>query len=60
MIKMCISMTSHALDPPVTNCHTFSDPLHPPSSVTYFMDGPESEISKAQEINNIKGKRNRT
>ena len=20
-------MTSHALDPPVTNCHTFSDPL---------------------------------
>src|SRR6218665_1829642 len=24
---------------PVTNCHTFSDPL-PPSSVTYFMDGP--------------------
>src|SRR6218665_34082 len=26
------------LDPSVTNCHTFSDPL--PSSVTYFMDGP--------------------
>jgi|SRR6218665_3354948 len=25
--------------PPVTNCHTFSDPLDP-SSVTYFMDGP--------------------
>ena len=25
---MCISVTSHALDPsPVTNCHTFSDPL---------------------------------
>ena len=24
--------------PPVTNCHTFSDPV--PSSVTYFMDGP--------------------
>src|SRR6218665_808145 len=24
--------------PPVTNCHTFSDPS--PSSVTYFMDGP--------------------
>ena len=23
--------------PPVTNCHTFSDPLW---SVTYFMDGP--------------------
>ena len=25
--------------PFVTNCHTFSDPL-PPSSVTYFMNGP--------------------
>src|SRR6218665_3964130 len=24
---------------PVKNCHAFSDPL-PPSSVTYFMDGP--------------------
>ena len=24
--------------PPVTNCHTFSDPF--PSNVTYFMDGP--------------------
>src|SRR6218665_1122694 len=24
---------------PVTNCHTYSDPLTP-SSVTYFMDGP--------------------
>src|SRR6218665_2049663 len=27
-----------SLPPPVTNCHTFSDPS--PSSVTYFMDGP--------------------
>jgi len=29
MIKICISVTSHALypPPPVTNCHTFSDPL---------------------------------
>src|SRR6218665_3051809 len=27
--KKCISVTSHALDtpPPVTNCHTYSDPL---------------------------------
>ena len=25
--------------PPVTNCHTFSDPS-PLWSVTYFMDGP--------------------
>ena len=24
--------------PPVTNCHTFSDPS--PSSVTHFMNGP--------------------
>jgi len=39
--KKIISVTSHALDPlpPVTNCHTFSDPLSP-SSVTYFMGGP--------------------
>src|SRR6218665_1422609 len=37
MIKICMSVTSHPLypPPPVTNCHTFSDP---PSSVTYFMD----------------------
>ena len=28
---------------PVTNCHTFSDPL-PPSSVTYFMDGPQIDF----------------
>ena len=27
MIKKCISVTSHALDPSVTNCHTYSDPL---------------------------------
>src|SRR6218665_1596224 len=33
------SVMSHALVPsPVTNFHTFSDPL--PPSVTYFMDGP--------------------
>src|SRR6218665_2412885 len=39
--KVNKSMTSHALDtpPPVTTCHTFSDPS--PSSVTYFMDGPK-------------------
>ena len=35
--KKFISVMPHALDPPpVTNCHSFSDP----SSVTYFMDGP--------------------
>jgi len=33
-------VTSHALDPasPVTNGHTSSNP---PSSVTYFVDGPQ-------------------
>jgi len=42
MIKKFISVTSQALNPPspVTNCHTFSDPLTP-SIVMYFMDGPE-------------------
>ena len=38
------SVTSRDLyppPPPVTNCHTFSDPI-PPWSVTYFMDGPFS------------------
>jgi len=29
--------------PPVANCHTISDPLHP-SSVTYFMDGPYVQL----------------
>ena len=34
---MCISVTSHALDlpPPVTNCHTFSDPLPLERDVLY-------------------------
>ena len=44
--KKCISVTSQAVrlstPPPVTNCHTFSDPS--PSSVTYFMDGPICSI----------------
>ena len=37
MIKICISVTSHALDPPppVTNCHTFSDPLPLERDVLY-------------------------
>src|SRR6218665_191109 len=35
MIKKFISMTSHALDPPVTNCHTFSDPLPLERDVLY-------------------------
>src|SRR6218665_3335668 len=35
--KICISVTSHALDPlpPVTNCHTFSDPLPLERDVLY-------------------------
>ena len=45
MIKICISVTSHALDPP-SPCHKLSHLLGPPppSSVTYFMDGPIPEI----------------
>ena len=41
--KKFISVTSHVLypPPPVTNCHTFSEP---PSSVTYFMDGPNQTV----------------
>jgi len=37
MIKICISVTSHALDPlpSVTNCHTFSDPLPLERDVLY-------------------------
>ena len=37
MIKICISVTSHALDPlPLSQTVT---PSQTPSSVTYFMDG---------------------
>src|SRR6218665_980186 len=38
--KNCLSVTSHALDP--LSCHKLSHLLGPPppSSVTYFMDGP--------------------
>src|SRR6218665_831472 len=41
MIKKIISLTSHALDPP-SPCHKLSHLLvpTPPSSVTYFIDGP--------------------
>src|SRR6218665_2289388 len=37
MIKICMSLTSHALDPPppVTNCHTFLDPLPLERDVLY-------------------------
>src|SRR6218665_2830149 len=33
----------NALGPPLSQTHTFSDPLHP-SSVMYFMDGPVSRV----------------
>src|SRR6218665_1118876 len=38
MIKIGISVTSHALDP--LPCHKLSHLLGPPSNVTYFMNGP--------------------
>ena len=43
MLKMCIRVTSHALDP--LPCHKLSHLLGPlpPSSVTYFMDGPKAD-----------------
>ena len=50
------SVTSHDLYPlpPVTNCHTFSDPLPPFWSVTYFMDGPSrSPIQVLTELNAV-------
>ena len=48
------SVTSYDLypPPPVTNCHTFSDPL-PPWSVTYFMDGPYIEFYNYQLANKV-------
>ena len=47
------SVTSHDLYPPlpVTNCHTFSDPL-PLWSVTYFMDGPLVTLQSHQIAQN--------
>ena len=37
MMKICISVTSNALDPPpsVTSCHTFSSPLPLERDVLY-------------------------
>ena len=37
-------MTSHDLDP--SPCHKLSHLLGPPSSVTYFMDGPNETFSE--------------
>src|SRR6218665_1503166 len=49
MIKICISVTSHALDPPPP-CHKLSHLLGSPpsSSVTYFMDGPLDDDINSQ------------
>src|SRR6218665_1829217 len=45
MIKICISVTSHALVPPPP-CHKLSHlGPPPPSSVTYFMDGPGASLA---------------
>src|SRR6218665_3800778 len=48
MIKKIISLTSHALDPP-SPCHKLSHLLvpTPPSSVTYFIDGPFYSVSSS-------------
>ena len=37
---------------PVTNCHTFSDPF-PPSSVTYFMDGPTILVNQPSKLYDV-------
>src|SRR6218665_469690 len=40
-LKKCDVTCSWTPSPPVTNCHTFSDPL--PSSVAYFMNSLEED-----------------
>src|SRR6218665_3813764 len=44
MIKICISMTSHALDPLPLSQSVTPSRTPSPSSVTYFMDGPQSGL----------------
>src|SRR6218665_3626093 len=47
MIKICISVMSHALDPlPLSQTVTPSRTPYPCSSVTYFMDGPIPELAR--------------
>src|SRR6218665_2089277 len=60
MIKKCISVTSHALDPlPLSQTVTPSR-TPSPSSVTYFMDSPlhlvprESIIYVTRKVNNLR------
>src|SRR6218665_2949601 len=54
MIKICISVTSHALDPlPLSQTVTPSR-TPSPSSVTYFMDGPTIHICIHTSIHTYK------
>ena len=52
--KKIISVTSHALYPP-SPCHKLSHLLGPPppSSVTYFMDGPQVYVASARTMTYI-------
>src|SRR6218665_4012362 len=59
MIKICISVTSHMLLTPVTNCHTFSDPLSLERDVLYGrshrMDKPITKtLMKVMFITSVK------
>src|SRR6218665_1692227 len=46
MIKIYISVTSHAIDPlpSVTNCHTFSDPLSPLERDVLYGRPPSTQL----------------
>jgi len=51
MIKICISVTSHALDPLPLSQTVIPSRTPSPSSVTYFMDGPKfHEIYETSKI----------
>src|SRR6218665_2627769 len=45
MIKICISVTSHALDPSPLSQTVTPSRTPSPSSVAYFMDGPQATAS---------------
>jgi len=54
MIKFFISVMSQALDPP-SPCHKLSHLLGPPppSSATYFMDGPLRSQTDCQSVTEL-------
>ena len=52
MIKICISVSSHALDLPSPLSQTVT-PSRTPSSVTYFMDGPYVPVPHAHRADEI-------